>query len=94
MFFIVYARIIDDKHAGVKLGGVYFGGTAETFQEAEEIAKDCVNTIKGGTVIPKIYDSHNKRLLPIMLEAQEKFQKLEEQMLLAQDIMTRNTRRR
>lgn len=95
MFFVVYAKMVDDKYDGIKLAGVYLGGAGTTQEEAENIARECVNTIKGGTIIPKIiYSKDQHKLIQSMLEIQKKFKKLEEQMLSAQDIIDRNTKKR
>lgn len=52
-FLVLYARITIDKNDGILLNGVYFGGVGLK-EEAEAIATDCVNIMRGGTILPKV----------------------------------------
>ncbi len=52
-YLVVYAKLAIDKE-NICLHGIYYGGMADTRDEAELIAKDCINTIKGGTILPRI----------------------------------------
>lgn len=94
MWFVIYARVMDDKDEGIKLVGVYFGGAADTKEAADRIARECINTIKGGTVIPKTFRSDKQwSLRAVMDEATEKFHKIEEQMRTSSEIINRVRRR-
>lgn len=87
---VIYAKISTDKDNGIKLQGTYFGGQALSFLFAENLARECVNSIKGGTIIPKIFklDSDND-LVEIMYTATEKFEKEVERMIEADRIITK-----
>src|SRR4051812_40651763 len=93
MFAICYAKIINDKQDGMRLCGIYFGGLAETQGEAKIIACDCVNSAVGCTIIPKIIQFSGRYRLPTAVDqAVKQLQTLEEQMLLSEHIMQRNSK--
>lgn len=55
MFIILYAKVIDDKKGlGVMMSDVLIGGFNDDFNEAENIARECVESIRGGMVIPRV----------------------------------------
>ncbi len=90
MWIVVYAKMVDDKEKGIKLAGIYLGGASTDKAEAEKIARECVNTLKGGTIMPRIYPSSGKQELPrIMDEADIFFKKKEDQMVEAAAIIAR-----
>ena len=91
---VVFARVIEDKQDGVYISGVYFGGLSGTKEGADEIAHYCVNNMRGGIIIPKIFKTSSKNdLLNIMDEARKRFWALEQRMIEAEDIMQRNQER-
>ena len=92
---VVYAKISTDKDNGIKLQGTYFGGQAISFTLAENLARECVNSIKGGTIIPKIFklDTEND-LVEIMYTATEKFEKEVERMIEADRIIAKGQEKR
>jgi hypothetical protein len=92
---VIYAKISTDKDEGIKLQGTYFGGQAPAFSLAEELARECVNSIKGGTIIPRIYklDLDND-LVEIMFTATEKFEKEVQRMIEADRIITKSQEKR
>lgn len=95
MWVVTYAKIIDDKDNGIKLAGVYFGGVAADKEEAEKIARDCVNNIKGGTIMPRLHQSPNTcNLVHVMAEAETVFKKKESEMIMAASILTRPMKRK
>lgn len=95
MWFVTYAKVTDDKEEGIKLVGVYFGGAADSKEGADTIARECLNTIKGGTVIPRTFHSDRKCSLPsVMDEAATKFNKIVDQMRVSSEIINRGQRRR
>lgn len=55
MYVVLYARVVDDKDGmGTLMTGVHFGGFSPNKEDAERIAKLCVDETQGGMVIPKI----------------------------------------
>jgi len=94
-YIVCFAKVVDDKHDGVHLAGVYFGGIASDHPGAEQVARDCVNTVRGGTVIPRIFAvSGRYQLLPTMREAILRFRRLEADMMSAEEIITRSVRKK
>lgn len=92
---VVYAKISTDKDNGIKLQGTYFGGQAVSFTIAENLARECVNSIKGGTIIPKIFKLDlSGDLVEIMYTATEKFEKEVERMIEADRIITKGQEKR
>lgn len=95
MFVVFYAKAVDDKQEGIYISDIYFGGVGETMVEATKVAKDCVNTIKGGTILPKISELVGDcQLIPVMKSVIAKFRKLEREMFLAEDILNRNNKKK
>lgn len=95
MWIVVYAKIIEDKISDVQLAGVHFGGVANSKTEADKVARDCVNSVKGGTIMPKLYEVSGKHQLPlIMAQANDFFAKREEEMRLTATIVNRSLKRR
>jgi hypothetical protein len=95
MLIVVYAKIIDDKEQGVKLGGVYLGGLVDDQQAADKLSRDLVNTIKGGTIITRTYNMADWHQLPrVMSEAEALFRKKEQDMIVASQIINRSSKRR
>lgn len=92
---VIYAKISTDKENGIRLQGTYLGGRAFTFGGAEELARDCVNTIKGGTIIPKIYKlDEQSDLVEAMYTATEKFEKDVSRMVEADQIIAKGLEKR
>jgi hypothetical protein len=93
-YLVAYARIQSDKDAEITLQGVYFGGVGSTPEEAEAIARECVNTIKGGTILPKvvIIDS-TESVIDGLLNAMEKFEQVTSHMVEADNTYKRGARR-
>ena len=93
-WIVAYAKISIDKEDGIALQGVYFGGIGETHDEAESIARECVNTIKGGTVLPRILmitDSY--KIIDALYDVHDRFESLTNKMREADDIMTREAKK-
>jgi hypothetical protein len=94
-YIVTYAKITMDKTQGVQLHGVFFGGIGNNWTEAELIAKECVNTIRGGTIIPKIVHIKTRnKLIAAMDEATNKFEKLTKQMSESDNIMKKAQERK
>ncbi len=93
-YMVAYAKVIDDKDNGVYMQGIYFGGIAGTPAEAEAVARACVNSVKGGTVIPRIIPmDNNNQILDAVDRAVKRFNTMEVQMVQAEEIIMRTTQR-
>jgi len=92
-YLVAYARIQSDKDTDITLQGVYFGGLGETPEEAEQIARDCVNTIKGGTILPKVLKLDENTVIDAMLDAMEKFEQVTAYMVEADNTIRRSQRK-
>lgn len=80
----IKVRVPTLKNPETTKEGVFFGGVYNTKEEAEEATKDLVNRNRGGTLLPKIFEGpDNANLVDVMYEAEEKFERLWEQMLEA-----------
>jgi len=76
-FLVAYARINIDRMDGIVLSGVYFGAVCDTTEEAAAAAKKCVNTIRGGTILPRIFildQEHN--VINGLYDAMDKFERV------------------
>lgn len=92
-YVVAFAKISIDKDDGIELQGTYYGGIAENEQEADEIATECVNLSKGGTVLPAIIQMNDPHdLLDTLDLAQTRFEAKINQMREANDILTRTAR--
>lgn len=89
-YLVAYAKIIVDKDNGISLAGVYFGGIGDTKDEAEVIARDCVNTIRGGTILPKVMPlEDNGQVLEALYDATDKFERVTQNMVEADATVNR-----
>jgi len=79
-YVVAYAKITVEKSKDVTLNGVYFGGITTNHEEAELIATQCINNAKGGTIIPRIVTCKTPLIIDGLYEAQDKFEKLIEEM--------------
>lgn len=80
-FLIAYVKITENKFDGLVLDGIYFGGVAKSVDRGEEIAKECANTIKGGTIIPKLFEIQNNDFVQALDAATAKFESIYDNML-------------
>ncbi len=89
-WIVAYAKISIEKGLGVTLQGVYFGGIGRSQIEAEQIARDCVNSIKGGTILPKIV-SVNKRhaIIDALYDAADRFEMTTKRMQDAEAVLNK-----
>lgn len=88
-FVVAYAKITTDK-LGIHLQGVYFGGIGETSKEADIIANDCVNRIRGGTILPKVLRiDGDHQVLDALYDASDRFEITTVQMQEAEKIINR-----
>jgi hypothetical protein len=94
-YLVAYAKIVVDREQGIALQGVYFGGIGDTLHEAEVIAKDCVNNVRGGTILPKVLKLDGQgRVIDALYEATEKFEKVTANMIEADSIINRGRRKK
>ena len=88
-FVVAYAKISTSKD-GINLQGVYFGGLGGTAKEADEIARECVNRIRGGTILPRVVPIQGDcKVLDALYDACDKFEQLAGQMQEADEINIR-----
>jgi len=88
-FVVAYAKITTEK-SGIFLQGVYFGGLGNTLEEANTIAHDCVNRIRGGTVLPKVMRiTGDQKVLDALYDASDKFEHTTVQMQESEKIINR-----
>lgn len=94
-YFVAYAKISIDKIDGISLQGVYFGGIGQDKTEAAAIARDCVNCVRGGTILPRIVAvDGDEKLIDAMYIAYEKFEQIVHDMRETDNIMNRNKNKR
>jgi hypothetical protein len=93
-YLVAFAKIMTDKEDGISLQGVYFGGFCKDPDHAEQLARDCVNTIRHGTIIPKILPIDKPHaVMDALWEATEKFEKVTAYMAEADETLKRSARR-
>jgi len=93
-FVVAYAKIQTDKDE-ITLQGVFFGGLGDDPEEAEQIARDCVNTTKGGTILPKVVKVTSKHaVMDAMFDAFEKFEQVVTYMVESNNTIRRTTKKR
>jgi hypothetical protein len=91
-YAVAYAKITTNKD-GINLQGVYFGGVGNTIEEANQVAKDCVNRIRGGTILSKVIELDGQNtLLDALMDASDKFEAITLQMQEAEAIINRTQR--
>lgn len=92
-YVVAYAKITTNKD-GISLQGVYFGGMGASIEEANQVAKDCVNRIRGGTILSKVIPLDGKSmLLDALMDASDKFEAITLQMQEAEAIINRTQRK-
>lgn len=89
-YVVAYAKVVDDKKEGIYVQGIYLGGVGDTKESAQAIARDCVNSGKGGTIIPRLFPSlSGESILTALDKAMAQFNRMESQMLVAEEIYSR-----
>lgn len=82
-FLVVFAKFTESKN-DITLEGVFFGGISPCFDEAKLIARECVNTIKGGTINSKVYElTDGMTVIDVMYEAADTYEKIVNMMIEA-----------
>lgn len=93
-YLVAYARIQSDKGSEIYLQGVYFGGVGDTPEEAESIARECVNTVKGGTILPRIVRLDDQStVIDGLMEAVERFEQVAAYMVEADNTYKQTCRK-
>ena len=93
-YLVAYAKVTTDKDEGICLQGVFFGGIGDTVDEADRIARDCINTTRGGTIIPKVLKIEEEcQLIDLMLDAADKFERVVELMIEANNTIDRSSKK-
>ena len=93
-YIVAYAKIIADKE-NINLQGVYFGGASSSPEEANAIARNCVNTIRGGTILPKVMPVKGTgQLLDAMFDACERFEQITAYMVESNETIVRTNNRK
>ena len=92
-YLVAYAKVIIEKE-DIKLQGVYYGGMGETREEAEFLAKDCVNNIKGGTIMPRIVPLDNYDFIDAMYDITDRFERIVNDMVEMNKTLLRSNKRR
>lgn len=93
-WMVAYAKILLDKDNGVKLHDIYFGGVGDSQEEAARIAKECVNTIKGGTILPRVFKlDEGLTIIDMLYEAADKFEVIAKRMQEAEVILNRSKKK-
>lgn len=94
-YVVTYAKIVESKDGDIVLDGVFFGGVGYTKDEADDLARQCVNSIRGGTIIPKIVNVIGcHQVLEALYDATEAFEKITAQMLEANEAILRTQNRK
>lgn len=93
-YLVAYAKITHDKENGIQLQGVYFADIASTEEEAKNIGRHCVNTIRGGTILIKSAKiTKPMQILDAMYDMTDQFEKLHGQMVDTDKIIAKNSQR-
>ncbi len=94
-FLVAYAKIVVEKDDGIALAGVFIGGIGDTKEEADAIARDVVNTVRGGTIIPRVTKlTGDGQVIDAMYDATEKFDRIVTSMVESDDIISRGRRKK
>ncbi len=94
-FMVAYAKIVVDKDNRIALAGVFFGGIGDTANEAENIARECVNTIRGGTIIPRVVKlERDGQVIDALYDATEKFERVTQNMIESDQIINRGRKKK
>lgn len=94
-YMVAFAKMSIDKEDGISLQGVYLGGVSDTHEEAEVIARECVNSIKGKTILPRIIRiDANYKVIDALYDAHDRFEAMTEKMREAESIMCREAKKK
>ena len=93
-YLVTYAKILTEKD-NISLQGVYLGGVSDVKEDAGNIARECTNTIRGGTILPKIVTiEEDGKLLDAMFDACERFEKIVQYMVESNETIKKAIKRK
>ncbi len=94
-YLITYAKYTNDKQEGMMFNDVYFAGIEQTKEAAEVLGRECVNTVKGGTVIVKINKvTKPYSILEVMYDIIDQQEKFANELAEAQQILNAPSRKK
>ena len=94
-YIIFYSKITTDKEVGIIVDYPFYGGDAETHEEADQIAKKLVNDAQNQTtIIPKVFEKGDNTWLDVMEIAKNRFEKMAQDMYDSEQVMDRRKRKR
>lgn len=94
-YIVAYAKFVECKDNGSELSGVFFGGVGCTQEQAEIIARDCVNAARGGYILPKIVElTGPHQVIEALYDVEEQFEKLQKQMVECHSTIARTNSRK
>lgn len=94
-YIVAYAKFVECKENGSELNGVFFGGIGDTYQDAESIAKECVNSARGGYILPKIVElTGPHQVIEALYDVEEQFERLQRQMVECHTTISRTNSRK
>jgi len=94
-YIVAYAKIVESKENGINLDGVFFGGIGSSKAEADKIARDCVNSIRGGTILPKIKQLNGKnQVVDALYDLADNFESITLQMIEASQTIQKAQKRK
>jgi hypothetical protein len=90
-----YGKIVISKDEGIMLEGVYYGGSSNDKTGAEELARNCVNTIKGATIMPRIAEvTEPNQLIGLLLDCADWMEKTVQSMKEADAVISKASKKR
>lgn len=89
VYLVAFAKIVLNKNKDIILDGVYFGGLVESIDDAEKLSSDCINNIKGGTILTKIKKLDTPFIIDGMFYVEDKFEAIIKDMREAQSILSK-----
>ena len=93
MYMVVYAKIVEEKKYGPTMVGVYFGGLADTQEEANHVAERCTGLgVQGTIIVARIVKMNNNNLIETATNMITTFERLVENM--ANNISSMKRRRK
>ena len=93
MHVVAYARLNINK-GELDMHGVFYGGMARSLEEADTLARACVNCTKAHMIIPKVLDiKDEENLVDVLYDAADKFENMFRYMLEASETITLSKKR-
>jgi hypothetical protein len=93
MHVVAYARLNINK-GELDMHGVFFGGIAHSKEEANTLARACVNCTKTHMIIPKVLDiKAEENLVDVLYDAADKFENMFKYMQEASETISLSKKR-